>query len=307
MAGIIQRLLGTFSNTFLIGKNKATLDASGLTAPRSLLLPDKAGTIATLADTPIYVGTSTTSLALTSSGSRTFVTQTNLGFAANMRVRATSNGTPTAFMEGVVTSYSGTGLTVQMDQASATGTFADWNLALAAPPVAFGQRIWRSLLDASASNFLLINGSAYFVYVGQTPFARVPQFVRWHVVAAGSGGQTAECGLFSTPLAPNMAAQSLTKIAATGTLSSLTTTGVKSNTTAFAVNVPAGTHLWAGIRTAMGTAQPTIRALMGDESQGNILILAVSGVLTGAGPFAGALVALNANGAAHPHLSVTLD
>jgi hypothetical protein len=46
----IADLLGTFSNTFKIGKSKATLDASGLTAARTLVLQDKAGTIALTSD-----------------------------------------------------------------------------------------------------------------------------------------------------------------------------------------------------------------------------------------------------------------
>lgn len=43
-------LLGTTSTSFKIGKSKATLDASGLTAARTLTVPDKAGTLACTSD-----------------------------------------------------------------------------------------------------------------------------------------------------------------------------------------------------------------------------------------------------------------
>jgi hypothetical protein len=39
-------LLGTVSNVFTIGLKKASLDASGLSAPRTFTLPDLAGTVA---------------------------------------------------------------------------------------------------------------------------------------------------------------------------------------------------------------------------------------------------------------------
>lgn len=43
--GIWYDLIGTLSNTFRIGKNKALFDASGLTAARTFTLPDSSGTI----------------------------------------------------------------------------------------------------------------------------------------------------------------------------------------------------------------------------------------------------------------------
>jgi hypothetical protein len=45
-----QDLLGTVSNTLRIGLAKATLDASGLTAPRTHTLPNQSGTLALLSD-----------------------------------------------------------------------------------------------------------------------------------------------------------------------------------------------------------------------------------------------------------------
>lgn len=131
------------------------------------------------------------------------------------------------------------------------------------------------------------SGTAYFVYLGKTTKAITVNRVEFLVTTAGAGAQTAEVGLFSTPSAPNRANQSLTKIVATGTVDSLTATGLKRNTNAFAQSVAAGTHLWAGIRTAMATTQPTIVGHSLDLGDARILLAAASGVLTGAGPFSG--------------------
>ena len=124
--------------------------------------------------------------------------------------------------------------------------------------------------------------------------------------AVGAGAQVAEVGLFSTPSAPNKSAQTLTKIVATGTVDALTATGVKRNTTSFAQNVDAGTHLWAAIRTAMATTQPTTYGLEADMSQGHVLTTTGGGALTGLTTASGTLVAIG-TGFTAPHLTVTLD
>lgn len=71
--------------------------------------------------------TSTTSLVTAGAGSKTFTTQANLAYTSGARIRATSVGTA-EYMEGLVTSYSGTTLVVAMQRNSGTGTHADWNL-----------------------------------------------------------------------------------------------------------------------------------------------------------------------------------
>lgn len=168
------------------------------------------------------------------------------------------------------------------------------------------QRIFRSSLPMSGT-FLLVSGTAYFVYLGRTTQAITPKFVELQVTTAGAGAQTAEVGLFSTPNPPSKAAQSLTKLVSTGTVDALTSTGVKRNTSAFATQIAAGVHLWAAIRTAMATTQPTIGpGLAFDRSQGNLLTLAASGVLTGTGPFSGVIPAVSAANTC-PDLTVALD
>ena len=73
--------------------------------------------------------------------------------------------------------------------------------------------------------------------------------------------------------------------------------------------MPAGTHLWAGIRTAMGTSQPALAGLCMDFSEGRVLSTASAGALTDQGLWTGAIIALGAylNTAIAPDLRVTLD
>ncbi len=94
---------------------------------------------ATGAAGPGYLATSTTSLVTAGSGSKVFTTQAGLAYSVGARIRATSVGTA-EWMEGLVTAYSGTTLTVTMDRNSGTGTHADWNINLAgdAPTVGAG-------------------------------------------------------------------------------------------------------------------------------------------------------------------------
>jgi hypothetical protein len=148
----------------------------------------------------------------------------------------------------------------------------------------------KSMLPAIAPA-LTTSGTAYFVYLGQVKTAITPVFVSIPVTTAGAGGQTAECGFFSTPLAPTGGGQNLTKLVATGTVDSLLATGRKGNSVSFATVVAAGTHLWVGVRIVMVTTQPQIFGLTADYGSGAVLTLAGSGALTGAGPFAGSIPA----------------
>lgn len=135
------------------------------------------------------------------------------------------------------------------------------------------------------ATFLPTDGTAYWAYIGRTSHAVTLNFVNLRVTTGGSGAQTAEVALASSPLAPNRAAQTLTKIAASGSLDGLTTAGVKQNTVALAAVVPAFTHLWAGVRTSMGGAEPTTSALSRDHGQGELMSTDAAGALTGAGPW----------------------
>lgn len=75
---------------------------------------------------PGYAATSTTSVTV-GTGSQTFTTQSGLAYSVGARVRATSTGTG-AYVEGLVTSYSGTSLVINVDTVSGSGAHTDWNL-----------------------------------------------------------------------------------------------------------------------------------------------------------------------------------
>jgi hypothetical protein len=77
-----------------------------------------------------YSGTSSNSLAI-ATGSKTFTTQSGLGYTVGLRLRAASAGTPTSYMEGIVTAYSGTSLTLSVDATGGSGSLADWNINVA--------------------------------------------------------------------------------------------------------------------------------------------------------------------------------
>jgi len=170
------------------------------------------------------------------------------------------------------------------------------------------QRVFRSLLPTVAqTTFLMITNTGYAVYMGRATQAVTVGFVEFEVSSAGAGTQTAEVGVFSTPAAPSKSALTLTKIVATGTVDSLTGTGMKRNTSSCATTIPGGTHVWAVIRTAMATTQPTMRAgYFADKSQGHILTTATPGALTSLTTMTGFLIALN-TAAVCPELYLTLD
>lgn len=71
--------------------------------------------------------TSTTSLAI-EVASKAFTVAASLGYVTGMRVRATSAANAANFMEGTVTTYSSTTLTVAVDTIGGTGTFGDWTI-----------------------------------------------------------------------------------------------------------------------------------------------------------------------------------
>jgi hypothetical protein len=174
------------------------------------------------------------------------------------------------------------------------------------------QRIFRTdltrrmVVAAGTEDFILISGTAYYVYVGRVVQPITVKFVEFHITTAGAGTDTKEVGLFSTPSPPNKSAQTLTKIVATGTVDSGVSTGIKRNTSSFAQAVDAGTHLWAAMRCALGTTQPKMPGIGADYSQGHILTTTGGGALTGITTASGGLVAV-ALSSLGPDLTVTLD
>lgn len=107
---------------------------------------------------------STTSLAI-GTGSKAFTVAGSLGYVSGQRVRAVSaTGSGANWMEGSV-SYSGTTLTVTVDQVSGSGTLADWTIyALCAAQVSSTGFGFTS--PSTSPPFLLYEGSALALFIG---------------------------------------------------------------------------------------------------------------------------------------------
>ncbi|MEP6715562.1 MAG: hypothetical protein ABJC09_08295 [Terriglobia bacterium] len=77
-----------------------------------------------------YAATSTTSLTI-GAGTAAFTTQSGLAYSAGARARASSAANSANYMEGLVTSYSGTSLAINVDAIGGFGTKNDWNINIA--------------------------------------------------------------------------------------------------------------------------------------------------------------------------------
>jgi len=175
-----------------------------------------------------------------------------------------------------------------------------------AEPSSMQRVLQSSLSPVAVGTFVTISGTAYYLYLGRMARDITVTFAEFHVTTAGAGAQTAEIGLFSTTNPPNKSAQTLTTIVATGTVDSVTATGVKRNTSSFAQLISAGTHLWAGIRFAMATTQPTCAGRAGDMRQGHVLTTTGGGALTGLSTASGTIPAI-ATATVTPDVRVVLD
>ena len=80
-----------------------------------------------------YGGTSATSLAI-GTGSKAFTTQAGLAYQVGTYVRAASTAGGANFMEGPVTAYSGTTLTINVTKVGGSGTLASWSFAVSGAP-----------------------------------------------------------------------------------------------------------------------------------------------------------------------------
>lgn len=123
-------------------------------------------------------GTSTTSLEIAAT-SKVFATQSGIGWSVGNRVRAASGANPNNFMEGLITSYSGTSLTVAVDRIGGSGTFDDWNIGVAGDLGSAGADLGIPLRfndvttdnDPGSGKFGLNNGtmgSATEIYLSET-------------------------------------------------------------------------------------------------------------------------------------------
>lgn len=158
-------------------------------------------------------------------------------------------------------------------------------------PAHFNVRVLHSYLPSTGS-YQAVSDTASFCYVGRTSYPTTPAYAAVLMTNAGSGAQTAEIGLFSSTSAPCKTNLTLMKIWAVAITEDMTTGAPKMvrNPTAQTTLIGTGTHLWAGIRTAMAVAQPRFNGLQREYGYGYVLTTATAGALTASSTFTGALV-----------------
>lgn len=172
-------------------------------------------------------------------------------------------------------------------------------------------RFWASKLTRVANGANAnVSGQAYWVYMDFFDQATVLQGITLMQAAIqGVGTQVAEVVFATTPVGPNRAGQTLTKLGnADSALSSLTAaaTAVIRPGANMNVNVPPFSHVWAGFRQAMQTTQAGFECLTDDMLQGAVLITPAAGALSGPGPWVGALTTLSVAAVA-PMMFATVD
>lgn len=81
-----------------------------------------------------YGGTSATSLLIANLVTKVFTTQAGLAYQVGNYVRASSLANGANYMEGLVSAYSGTSLSIAVTKIGGAGTFADWRFAVSGSP-----------------------------------------------------------------------------------------------------------------------------------------------------------------------------
>ena len=110
--------------------NVTAIGGSGTLADWGLVMAGAQGPVGLTG--PGYAATSVSSQTIGSSGTKTFTTQSGLAYSAGARVRAADAGAPaTNYMEGVVSSYSGTTLAFTADRSVGSGTLTSWTINIA--------------------------------------------------------------------------------------------------------------------------------------------------------------------------------
>jgi hypothetical protein len=163
---------------------------------------------------PGYDGTSATSLTI-AIASVTATVPSGLAYVVGSRVRLASNASPAAnWMEGIVTAYSGTNLTVNVDTISGSGAHSDWNITItgirgAQGPVGpagsgAGDMLAANNLseltnDAIARNNLglaaVASSGSYADLTGTPPIIPVQRSVTASPIVIGAGDEIINCNI----------------------------------------------------------------------------------------------------------------
>ena len=99
-------------------------------------------------------------------GSKTFTVNLDTSqsaFAVGGRVRVYSNATPTNFMEGPITAYTTTSMTINFDFINGTATATDWRITTSSNPGATGPKLVGTISTIAPSTTVgYVNGDLWF-------------------------------------------------------------------------------------------------------------------------------------------------
>jgi hypothetical protein len=167
-------------------------------------------------------GTSTTSLAI-GTGSKTFVTQSGKTWSVGQRLRAVSDDA-TKLMEGEVTAYSGTSLTLDVDYTEGAGTHADWNISLTGARGASGSGSGDVVAANNGSDFA--SAATTFANLKQAATEAVTGVSRIATLAETLAGLVTDAFVAPVNLIPAIVANNTRPLLATYNLSSVATADI---------------------------------------------------------------------------------
>jgi hypothetical protein len=113
----------------------------------------------------LYVGTSTSSVAI-GTGSKTFtMVESNLAFGVGTELRIAETADPTSnYMSGIVTAYNKTtkSLTVNVDTTNGSGTISAWTMTMEPREDYNRVRTWSSMTGAASTPLTVFHDSKYW-------------------------------------------------------------------------------------------------------------------------------------------------
>lgn len=110
-----------------------------------------------------YAGLTSASSVTIGTGSKTFttnLTSVNTAFTVGTRVRVAYTINTANYMEGVITSFSGTTMVVNVDSTGGSGTYASWNISVAGIQGSSSITVGTTAISGGASGGLLYDNAA---------------------------------------------------------------------------------------------------------------------------------------------------
>jgi hypothetical protein len=255
-----------------------------------------------------YAGVTSTTSVTIGAGSQTFtvsIPSTNDAYVVGSRVRVASSVSPSNFMEGVITAYSGTTMTVLVDTIGGSGTYASWNFSIAGVPGSNNITINSTAINGGVSGTILYDnagtvGEKYTTGTGNVVLADSPTLITPNLGTPSSATLTNATGLpLSTGVTGTLAIANggtgqTTASAAFNALSPITSTGdlILGNGTNSATRLGIGTNgyvLTSNGTTASWAVIPSNVSSLSFGSTGLTPATATTGAIT----VAGTLVAAN--------------